>query len=1166
MFMKRFSLILSLSLLMPLAGLPQVASGTNTLVDGQLIERTIAGGESHPYQISLGAGQYVRVVANQRGMDVKLSLAGADGKVIESDMTGIIGAPESLAYEAPAAGTYQLLVRANGAATQNGAYDIRLDVKASAGPQDRKRITAESLFNEARQLSNQKKYTDPQLNEKLGKALGLFRELDDRFLQALALNLTAISHREGSKNNEKAFEAFEQALSLMREVKLREGEVTLLSNIGDANRDLERYEKALDYYKQVLTIRRELKDRDGERLVLTDLAKVYENLLQPDKEIDHYEQALVIDRELKNRSAEATTLNNIGSTHFSQSRFQKAKQFSEQALIVIRGTKDRRAEASILASLGRANRYLGDFENAFECYEKALVISREVKDPVSESATLSSLASVYRSLRRFDKAIEYLEEALEIARAGKNRRGEHDTLASMGFAYEESGRYEKAIEYHEQSLAIAREMKYETGVAYQLINLGVTYYASSRYEKAIEYYEKALVMARETKSRGFEANLLSNIAAVHFKLGRYEKAIGYYEQVLAIARELKIRAMEGTALLSLGLTYEDMGRHEKAIEYYESFLAIQRELRSNFGEAHALHVLARIQLKRGNFPHARIYIEDSLKLREAVRTSLMSPESRAQHSSRFLVANKFYAEVLMRQHHAEPTKGFDARAFETSEFQRARSLLDLLAEARADIRQGVDPVLLQRERTVGEQLAEKARLLTRAKPEQAAALRKEIGQLETEYERAQAAIRKASPHYAALTQPQPIKLNEIQAQLDADTVLLEYSLGEPDQEQSYLWAITRDSLTSYKLPKGEVIEKSAREVYELLTARSTNKKGETASQRQTRISQAEAKLPAAALELSKTILAPVAAQLGKKRLVIVADGALQYIPFAMLPDPAAGNNQPLVVGHEIVSLPSASTLLFQRKELDGRQPAPKMLAVIADPVFDRTDARFKTSDDKAVSQSGLLADTRGLEHIVDESATEDRFVIRRLPFTRQEADALLALTPKNSSFKAIDFQANRTNVLNGDLSQYKYVHFATHGVMDAQRPGLSSLVLSTVDADGKPQNGFLRANDIYNMKLPAELVVLSACQTGLGKEVKGEGLIGLTRGFMYAGARRVVVSLWSVNDKATSDLMTKFYQKMLKQGDRPAAALRAAQIEMWKQKQWQSPYYWAAFVMQGEWK
>ena len=251
-----------------------------------------------------------------------------------------------------------------------------------------------------------------------------------------------------------------------------------------------------------------------------------------------------------------------------------------------------------------------------------------------------------------------------------------------------------------------------------------------------------------------------------------------------------------------------------------------------------------------------------------------------------------------------------------------------------------------------------------------------------------------------------------------------------------------------------------------------------------------------------------------------------------------------------------------------------MLAVIADPVFDRSDSRFTTpateTGDKTQTQTITGDNARSIEHLAENSGdkpgvTTLRLVVPRLPFTRLEATRLLALTPKNSSFGATDFQASRATALDPALGQYRYLHFATHGYMDSERPGLSALLFSMVDAQGKPQNGFLRANDIYNLKLPAELVVLSACQTGLGKEIKGEGLVGLTRGFMYAGAARVVVSLWNVNDKATADLMTKFYEKMLKQGERPAAALRAAQVEMWKQKQWQSPYYWAAFTMQGEW-
>ncbi|MCA1817752.1 MAG: CHAT domain-containing protein, partial [Acidobacteria bacterium] len=206
-----------------------------------------------------------------------------------------------------------------------------------------------------------------------------------------------------------------------------------------------------------------------------------------------------------------------------------------------------------------------------------------------------------------------------------------------------------------------------------------------------------------------------------------------------------------------------------------------------------------------------------------------------------------------------------------------------------------------------------------------------------------------------------------------------------------------------------------------------------------------------------------------------------------------------------------------------------------------------------------------------KSATESGMAgadlhIPRLPGTRKEADQILALVPATSSKQSFDFAANRAAVTGTDLSQYRYVHIATHGFLDSQHPELSGIVLSMVDEKGDPQDGFLRLHDVFNLKLPAELVVLSACQTGLGKEVKGEGLVGLTRGFMYAGAPRVMVSLWSVSDEGTAELMTRFYKGMLRDGLRPAAALRAAQVSMYGDKRFALPYFWAAFTLQGEWQ
>jgi CHAT domain-containing protein len=317
------------------------------------------------------------------------------------------------------------------------------------------------------------------------------------------------------------------------------------------------------------------------------------------------------------------------------------------------------------------------------------------------------------------------------------------------------------------------------------------------------------------------------------------------------------------------------------------------------------------------------------------------------------------------------------------------------------------------------------------------------------------------------------------------------------------------------------------------------------------------------------VLGPVAALLSNQRLLIVADGALQYVPFAALPAPgdASAEAAPLIVNHQIVSLPSASAVAVLRREAKERQPAEKLIAVLADPVFDTDDPRLKRArpDSTAVAERPRLSSE--VERAVRSAGLlNDRGSLSRLPFTREEADAIVASAPPGQSAKVIDFQANRATITSAELSRYRIVHLATHGILDTERPELSGIVLSLVDEQGKQQDGFLRLHEVYNLNWGAELVVLSACQTGLGKEIKGEGLVGLTRGFMYAGAERVLASLWNVNDSVTAEFMKRFYQGLIARNLTPAAALREAQVEMWKRRSSRSPYYWAAFVLQGEWK
>ena len=470
------------------------------------------------------------------------------------------------------------------------------------------------------------------------------------------------------------------------------------------------------------------------------------------------------------------------------------------------------------------------------------------------------------------------------------------------------------------------------------------------------------------------------------------------------------------------------------------------------------------------------------------------------------------------------------------------------------------------ERLISGKAEQQTRLLNAKHTDaEAAATEKELNALATELDQVQSRIRETSPQYAGLTQPVPLDLKDIQAKvLDEDTVLLEYALGA---EKSYLWTVTPSSIDIFDLPSRAEIESAAKRVYELLTARNQKPQKETPAARAARVRQADEAFLAAAAKVSSMLLGPAVARIRDKRLLIVGEGVLQYLPFAALPEPAPGpagvaKQSPLIAKHEIIAVPSASVIAVLRQETAGRKQAPKTLAVLADPVFSSDDARVAQQKTKASATTKEIASTDAIRSATDLGLQD--FV--RLRFSRNEAEEIARLAPAEARMKVLDFDASRDTVLRTDLGQYRIVHFATHSLLNNEHPELSGVVLSLVDRAGRPQNGFLRLYDIYNLRLDSDLVVLSACETALGSEIKGEGLIGLTRGFLYAGAPRVVATLWNIDDRSTAEVMKGFYEGMLARGERPAAALRAAQVAMWKTKGWDAPYYWAAFTLQGEWR
>jgi len=667
------------------------------------------------------------------------------------------------------------------------------------------------------------------------------------------------------------------------------------------------------------------------------------------------------------------------------------------------------------------------------------------------------------------------------------------------------------------------------------------------------------------------AGSLTNLGEVALANGDIRAAQDYSSRAFSIRERLAPNSLDvAESLKSLGKIAVAKGDVQVAQDrYYTRALEIGERLAPDSMEtAETLTDLAEAAFILRHFSEARLFFARAISVVESQRGRIPSAEARALFVAKFRSAYEGFVQTLLALNDLPG-------AFSASERARARSLLDLLGESHVDIRRGVAPVLLESERHLQESLNSKAERQTRllsgnhTEPE-AAAASKEIDGLTAEYHEVQAKIRAASPHYAALTQPQPLSLQEIQQEvLDKDSLLLEYSLSE---DASSLFAVTQSSIKSYQLPKRQEIEALARQCYQALTGRNQHSPTETAQQRNARVLQAEADYPKLAARLSQLILAPAVAELGTKRLLIVADGDLLQIPFGALADPAASSPQPLLINHEIVSLPSASVIAIQRRELSQRKPAARQLALFADPVFEQSDERVTAiaslKDAKTAETASSMA-TRDIsfERAVSESRIgDDRSRIQRLPFSREEANAIFAFTRPDASLKVLDFDASKITAIGGEMSQYRIVHFATHALINNDHPELSGIVLSLIDRQGHGVDGFLRLNEVYNLNLPADLVVLSACQTGLGKQIKGEGLIGLTRGFMYAGAQRVVSSLWKVDDEATAELMGRFYERMLKEGEPVPAALRHAEIEMSQQNRWRGAYFWAGFQMAGEWK
>ncbi|HEX3130175.1 MAG TPA: CHAT domain-containing tetratricopeptide repeat protein, partial [Thermoanaerobaculia bacterium] len=873
-----------------------------------------------------------------------------------------------------------------------------------------------------------------------------------------------------------------------------------------------------------------------------------------------YEKALPIADE----ALQSHTLTAMGLCRWSLGEHTEALALLDRALEIERRRGDAYGEAVTLANVCLVRHSRGEWRESIPCYEEALRRLREVKAPDSEAIFRGNLAGVYDLLGEPLRARDEYEATLGTLRALGERRSELQVLNNLAVVLAGMGETSEALLLYGQALDLARSLGEQGWVGRVLYNRGTLYLGLGETPRAAADFQESLALRRKVADRRGEINSLNALARSRAsgQSGDPAAARELHRQALALAREAGDRYLEATSLSlwapsdpaaldqAIGI-FRALGHRrglagalsqkgealllagwpEEALAPLGEALALSEGVEDRAGQSETLVLLGQAERRLGHPEAALERVDAALALIESLRAEVVVPDLRAAFLASRQRAFELAIGLRMELHRADDALALSERA-------RARTLLDLLGEARADVRQGVDPKLREQEREVAARLAAKARrrielLGGAATDAQKEASARDLRETLAESDRLEAEIRRTNPRYAGLLHPRPLDSAAIRALLDPRTLLLEYSLGE---ERSFLWAVTPASVEVFELPGRAKIEALARQVYEGL--RTLDVGDPEASARET----------AARRELSRMILGPVADRLADRRLAIVADGALEYVPFAALPSPA-DPNAPVVERHEIVVLPSAAVLAL-------REPAPApvgeagpSIAILADPVFDSRDPRVRQASSPGPAPE---SPAQGIS-------------LTRLAASSREAEAISELAP-GRVWTALGFQASRATAFGGELARHRIVHFATHGVIDSETPELSGLVLSLVDEEGRPQEGFLGLDDIYNLDLRADLVVLSGCETALGREMRGEGLVGLTRGFLYAGAARVLASLWQVQDRPATELMVRFYRALLQDRLPPAAALRAAQLSLLRERRWRDPFYWGAFVLQGDWR
>ncbi len=982
--------------------------------------------------------------------------------------------------------------------------------------------------------------------EHFTQALPILKEVGDRGTEAVTLNnLGQVYSNLGDKR--KALEHYTLALPVLKAVGDRNAEATTLQNIALAHSDLGDKQKALEYYHQALPIPEALGDRKSKATILSGIGLVHSDLGQKQTALKYLEQAFELSKAIGDQYTQAVAINNLGLVYSDLGQKRKALEYFTQSLALNKGFEDQQFEATVLNNLGQVYFDLGQNQTALDYYSQSLPLSKKVGDQGLEAITLNNLGLIYDALGERQKALRYYSQALPILKAIGNRRVEATTLNNMGWLYHNLGNHQKSLDYLTQALPMLRSVGDRKIEARTLNNIGLVYSSLGQYQKALEHYSQALPIQRAVGDRNTEATTLTNLGWLYFNLGKTEKALDFYTQALPISRAVGDRRVEAATLNNIGLVYRDLDQTQKALDYFAQAFPLAKTVKDRSLEAIAFNNMGHLLSEQKQPELAIVFFKQAVNITESLRTDIQDLPRDLQQSYIQSVdySYRFLADLLLQQDRI-------LEAQQVLDLLKVQELENYLSTVRGNSQTAKGIATLSPEQGVLSNLNQLQ--------DHAIGISKTLTQL-----------RDVPKEQRTKTQNQQIATLEMQRQESVrqfaeftrrpDIIAFAQQLSQTAKQQSLQLSSLRNISDNLKR-----LEQNAVLFYpliledrlELILAtpdappirRTVHVKRTDLNRTITQFRQAlensnsDAKEPAR--QLYEWLVHPLAKDLtaaDAKTIIYAPDAQLRYVPLAALHD----GDQWLIEKYRVNNITAASLT-------DLNTQPQRQLNVLA-AAFSQGPFNFQVGNQE--------------------------FSFNGLPFAGQEVKNLVSSIP--STTQLLDTAFSKQNILP-QMQDHSVIHLATHAAFVPGQPQDSFILFGNGD-----RVTLQEVQDTWYLT-NVDLMVLSACQTGLGSKLgNGEEILGFGYLMQTVGARAAMASLWAVDDGGTQALMNAFYDALKTEKITKAEALRQAQMAMITSNEtaenqprgnilvksvrevlppqvgdkFSHPYYWAPFILIG---